>query len=260
VSRGDGRQGLVHLSRCLEAVRGVLLHRLEHNRLDRGRNARVDLARGLESPGVNPARGGVGGYAVRQQVVEGCPQGVDVRTRICLAAAVLLKGRVSPRTQRGRISGRRRFEDARDAKVDQLDLPVPGEHHVGGLHVPENDRLRPRMQVVQDIAQLQPPIQDKPLIDWATNTLLLLFQGLPLDILHEEVSLAALLKEIANIGQVGMTQLYKQVGLVAKIRDGLGALAGGEVSVAHLLDGDDTPRLEALIARFIDGTKAALTD
>ena len=74
-----------------------------------------------------------------------CPSASDL-------APVLLRWRISLRPNHGGIG--QRLEVARDAKVYQLSLPIPGHHDIGRLQIAVNDRRLQMMEIFKRIEHL----------------------------------------------------------------------------------------------------------
>lgn len=114
--------GLVHLSRRLIALLWQRLHGLHNDLLDACGDARIDLARADKALGMDAARRRGRREGIGQQIVARRSKRLDVGARVALALSVLFQRRVALRTERVCVSGRGGLENARDAKIDQLDL------------------------------------------------------------------------------------------------------------------------------------------
>ncbi len=69
---------------------------------------------------------------------------------------------------------------------------------------------------------------------------------------------AFLLEEIADIGQIRMTEWHQQIGFSAEILQGLGLLAGAHLRVAQFFDRNHTLTLKSFVKSLVDCTKASL--
>ncbi len=86
------------------------------------------------------------------------PEGIDVAGGRGLTS-ILLRRRVALGADHGALLAR--LEVPGDAEVDEPDKVVLIHHHIGGLHVPENDWLGlVVVQVVEDVAKLNSPVDD----------------------------------------------------------------------------------------------------
>src|SRR5579885_1322938 len=82
------------------------------------------------------------------------------QARRCLSGSVLFWRGVSRRAEENGILRLPFFKETRNAKVDQVDVPIPLYHHIGGLQIAEDDRRLMLMQVVQNITELQRVVND----------------------------------------------------------------------------------------------------
>ena len=110
------------------------------------------------------------------------------------------------------------------------------------------------------VAELKRTVHHARLIQRATGILLHLLQRLPLNKLHNQVRLARLLKKVAHVGQIRVTERHQQIGLATKILDRRNLLGGTKLRIAQLFDSDHAARLEALIGRLVDSPETAFAD
>ena len=90
--------------------------------------------------------------------MQGGAHGVDI-CHWAGFALVLFGRRVALGTDHGALLPG--LEGFGNAEVYQHNMPVRIDHHVGGFHIPEDDRLGLNVvQVVQYIAQLDGPLDD----------------------------------------------------------------------------------------------------
>src|SRR2546429_3621805 len=82
-----------------------------------------------------------------------CSQAVDIRLRRCQLAKLLWCS-VPNRSIGNRILRLSRFEEACNAKVDQVYLPGWSAHNIGGFEIAENDWWSMTVQVMQHMAEL----------------------------------------------------------------------------------------------------------
>ena len=71
--------------------------------------------------------------------MKGYSQAIDVGAGSCLRFAVLFWGGVARRAKRGGILRLSWLEEAGDAKIDEEDVSVSGEHDIGGFEVAKNN-------------------------------------------------------------------------------------------------------------------------
>ncbi len=141
------QQGLFHVRRGGEAILGVVLQRGGDDRFQVGGDGGIHLANGafIEREGRFQAR-----VAARQRVVQGGAQGVDIRQRGGFAAILFGRGIALGADHRPFDAG---LEGLGDAEVHQDHVAAVIDHHVGGLHVAEDDRVGfMGMQVGQHVA------------------------------------------------------------------------------------------------------------
>jgi len=95
-----------------------------------------------------------------------------------------------------------RLEEARYAKVNQLDLSLRRQHHVGGLEVAEDDGGGLPVQVLEHIAQLAHDVEHLPLRQpFVGRILQYVFQRLPAHVIHHQVQVVSFGEKISDGGQ-----------------------------------------------------------
>ena len=90
-----------------------------------------------------------------KQMIHGGSQTVDIRSGIRLSvSAVLLRRRISLRSQAGGIRHALLLELPGGSEIDQHHLPVRLQHNIGRLHIPVNNGRLSGMKIAQHIAHL----------------------------------------------------------------------------------------------------------
>src|SRR6266568_2786500 len=93
-----------------------------------------------------------------QEVVKRCSQTVNIRTHGCLRRAVLLRGTIALRKSNESILAFSWCKQARNTKINQINLTVGGDHYISWLQITKDDgRLvgQRRMQVIQHVSKLK---------------------------------------------------------------------------------------------------------
>ncbi len=180
-----------HLAGGLVAVRRVLRQRLEHDRVQRGRDRRVQLRRGarvLPDVLVGDRDRGVPGErrVAGEQLEQHAACGVDVRPGVHRLAACLLRGEVlrGPDDGRGLGDVLALAQRAGDAEVHHLDRAGGVDHDVGRLDVAVDDAVLVRE--VERGADVGHHLDDA-LLGQRTGRLDDLAERLPVDELHDDV-------------------------------------------------------------------------
>ena len=123
----------MHLADTRPPLMGVLLYGTQDGLLNGFRYAGVQAAHGWE------VKRRLCRIAPGEQVVQRGPQGIDVAPGIRLPLAILLRRRIASRAEGGCVSGLPRLEQAGDAEVNELHLPISIQHDVGRLQITEDD-------------------------------------------------------------------------------------------------------------------------
>ena len=142
---------------------------------------------------------------------------VDIGSLVRLPLpAVLFRGRVSLRTQRARVLRRTALVLPCDPEVDQHYPAVGTQHDVPRLHVPVYDRRILRVQVFQDVAELQGPA-DNLRLRLAALAVQLFLQGHSLDVIHDDQVAVIPFDHIDDLRQVWTAELLQDAGLCDRI-------------------------------------------
>ncbi len=173
----------------------------------------------------------------RQKLVQRGSQSVDIDAWGALCLAILFGRGIAGRAERGGIFGLAGFEVTRNAKIDQVDMPVGRQHDIGRFEVAEDDGRLAHMQVVEHAAKLDSDFQrfidGQPV---ARQFFQVVFQCLAFDEVHDEVRTAHIGELLVDARQVGMRQAGKQHGLAL---EGVGCLyhfLRGQTGLAHFFD------------------------
>ena len=76
-----------------------------------------------------------------QQMIQRCPKAIDICSGIRLPApSELLWRRIPLCAKTGRVRDTCRFVLSRSSKIDDHNIPIRSEHHIGRLHITINDR------------------------------------------------------------------------------------------------------------------------
>src|SRR5260370_5469824 len=149
------------------------------------------------------------------------------------------------------------MQPPRDAKVNELDGAVRGEHDVGGLQIAVDDGWFLRMHVREHIAERDAPAQHPLPFQWPPLGDQLVFEIVATHVLHHEIVLLALDKRLIHLRQRGMIEPAEHEGLAIEVVDRLLALRRTEAGLAHLLH----RAIRAVAQRIlhqVDGALAAL--
>ena len=111
---------------------------------------------------------------------------------------------------------------ASDTEVNQEDMVAGCQHDVGGFEVAEDNRWLARVQVVEHRAELYADIEY--FLNWqlASHFVQVRFQGFALDVIHDEVPAAGVVKLFIDARQVGMGQAGEEEGFAFESFDGFG--------------------------------------
>ncbi len=86
--------------------------------------------------------------------MEQCPQAIDIRAWSRLRFTILLRCSIAWGAESDGISSLSWLEVACNAKVDQIDVPIRGQHDVGRFEVAEDDGRLACMEIVKNGAEL----------------------------------------------------------------------------------------------------------
>ena len=104
----------------------------------------------------------------------------------------------------------------RDIEVDQLDIALRGEHHIGRLDVAVQYAVGwPRMQVLQCLQQLAGPFDHLRLRE-SDAPLQRFVKTLALHIIDHRIDDAVFLDEVVNLRNVGVAEIFQRVHLTAQ--------------------------------------------
>src|SRR5579875_1238287 len=202
----------------------------------------------------------IGRIIAGQHLVESGSQGVDVSAWRGLRPAILFGGGVAGGSERGCIFGLPWFEVPGNAEIDQVDMPMWGEHDVCGFEIAEDDGWLPHMQIFKHGAKLDTDLQhffDREL--FPIHLMEMLLHRFTFDEVHHQVPASHVGELFVDTWEIGVRQAGQQHGLAIESGSSLGKLLGAEIILAHLLNGDE-PVAELEIGGFIDGPKTTLAD
>ena len=135
---------------------------------------------------------------------------VQVRAELDLAA-ILLGRRVALRADHRGVA--QRLEQARDAEIDQLDLPRRRQHHVRRLEVAIDHRRFKVVQVFERVENLQGHVDNLALGKLAAGAFELLFESDSLDKFHHEIVMVLVAEAIEHARDMFVAELREHVGL-----------------------------------------------
>ena len=188
----------------------------------------VDLPR-REGDGIDVLDGhGHGGVPLKGQppgdhLIQHHAGGVQIAAGIDVATPGLLRGDIVDGAQgllgQGAVSA---GGHPGDAKVGHLHAAVPQHHHVVGLDVPVDDA--PAVGVAQGLHDLGDEVQGLTPVQLTPLFLHILFQGDPVDELHDDVLNVSGAADIIHRHDVGVRQHGHGLGLVVEAAAELGVL------------------------------------
>ncbi len=202
----------------------------------------------------------IGRIIAGQHLVKSGSQTVDVGAGRRLRSAILFGGSVAGGAERGRIFGLPWFEVPGNAEIDQVDMPMRGEHDVRGFEIAEDDGWLPHMQIFKHGAELDTDLQyffDREL--FPIRLIEMLLHRFAFDEVHHQVPASHVGELFVDTWEIRVRQAGQQHGLAVESGSSLGKFLGTEIILAHLLNGDE-PVTELEISGFIDGSKASLAD
>src|SRR5205085_11223760 len=74
-----------------------------------------------------------------QQVMKQSSKAIDIRTRRALCLSILFGCRISWRAKRDSIMLFARLENTRNAEIDQIEMTIFADHHIGRFQVAKDD-------------------------------------------------------------------------------------------------------------------------
>src|SRR5437762_1662245 len=101
-------------------------------------------------------------------------------------------------------------------------MVVGGQHDVGGFEVAEDNRWLARVQVVEYRAELYADIEYFLNGQLASHFVEVRFQSFALNVIHDEVPAAGIVKLFINPRQVGVGQAGEEEGFAFESFDGFG--------------------------------------
>ena len=91
------------------------------------------------------------------------------------------------------------LKDTCDPKVNQVDMPIFADHHVGRLEIAKDDWRLMSMQVVQNIAELLCPLEDGLYGQRSTTNVFQVFlDGFPFNKIHDQVGTLIFCEAVIN--------------------------------------------------------------
>ena len=244
-ARARGQQRLDELVGVREPPRRVLLQRAQHDRVERRRDRRVELARRhrrlgdlLERDG--DGRLGVERHAAGQHLVEDDPDRVQVRAGVDGLALRLLGRQVLRGAHHRARLGHVRRAGARDAEVGDLDAALLVDHHVVRLDVAVDD---PALVGVAGGAQDLQHDVDRRLRRRRAALADDVLERAPADQLHRDVVGAVPLAAVEDADDAGVLQARRAGRLAPEALDERDVL--GQVAVEQL-ERDAAPELLVL--------------
>ena len=179
--------------------------------------------------GVDPGQEDVKGGTQAVDVILGVDDGVGPQ---------LLRGRVSRGPQAALVADHHPFGPvihlAGDAEIDETDETVAGDHDVRRLHIPVDHRGVLPMHVIEDVAQLDPPVHH-----FLFGKGLLLGQeggqGAAVHVIPDDEEGAPVFEDVDDAGDGGVVELFEHLHLGQKaVPDDL--LGHGVGGIQNLLD------------------------
>src|SRR5579883_2712592 len=157
-SRYVGSQGMrsAYQVLCGDVVGPLIDIYLQHTRDEHFKPSQYRMMLQLQGSEVKWT---IGRIIAGQHLVKSGSQTVDVGAGRRLRSAILFGGSVAGGAERGRIFGLPWFEVPGNAEIDQVDMPMRGEHDVRGFEIAEDDGWLPHMQIFKHGAELDTDLQ-----------------------------------------------------------------------------------------------------